>query len=95
MFPKPISVKSQGKYKIWLKYSDQTQGIIDLSDLANQGIFEAWEANNLFEKVYIDKISNAIAWNEDIDICPDSLYLKLRGLSFENWKENQKSYATN
>ena len=95
MFPKPISVKSQGKYKIWLKYSDQTQGIIDLSDLANQGIFEAWEANNLFEKVYIDKISNAIAWNEDIDICPDSLYLKLQGLNFETWKENKKSYATN
>jgi Protein of unknown function (DUF2442) len=95
MFPKLVAAKSLEKYRVWLKYSDQTQGFIDLSSLAHQGVFETWEHENLFEKVYIDKISNALAWNEEIDLCPDSLYLKLKGMSFEQWKKEKFSYATN
>jgi hypothetical protein len=31
--------------------------------------------------IHIDHYG-AIAWNEDIDICPDSIYLQLKGITF-------------
>ena len=94
MFPKLLSVQSLGKYKLFLKYEDEVKGVLDLSNLAHQGVFDEWEQNNLFDKVHIDSETGAIAWNEDIDICPDSSYLKILGLSFSDWKKRQLTYAT-
>ena len=34
------------------------------------------------EGVHVDK-SGAISWNEDIDLCPDALYLRLTGKTAE------------
>jgi hypothetical protein len=86
MFPKPITVESLDKYHIALKYDDGTAGTVDLSNLAHQGVFEEWEKNNLFSKVYIDSETQTIAWNDELDICPDALYLRLIGMSFEDYK---------
>lgn len=94
MFPRLIDVKGLTNYRLALKYDDGTQGIADVSHLAHKGIFQQWDEDGLFNNAYIDKESNAVAWNEDLDLCPDSLYLKLVGLSFEDWKKKEH-YATN
>lgn len=96
MFAKPLNVKAISKYSIWIKYSDNKEGIIDLSHLANKGIFKQWDSNNLFNQVFIDNETNAIAWNEELELCPNSLYLRLLGISFEQWKQlSTPDYATN
>lgn len=95
MFPLPVLVKSLGKYKIWLKYADKTEGVVDLSNLAGKGVFGIWENGSCFENVFIDPISNAIAWNEELDLCPDNLYLEIKGVSFEFWKKNVLADASN
>lgn len=95
MFPLPVLVKSLGKYKIWLKYADKTEGVVDLSSLAGKGVFEIWENGSCFENVFIDPISNAIAWNEELDLCLDNLYLEIKGVSFEFWKKNELADASN
>ena len=92
MFPKPINVQSLDNYHLALSYDDEITGTVDLSNLAQKGIFEQWEQNNLFSKVYIDSETQTIAWNEDLDVCPYSLYLKLIGISFEDYKK--RVYAT-
>lgn len=74
----PVEVKALSKYKIQVKYTDGIEGIIDLSDLKGKGIFKIWEKPGEFEKVHVDKQSGAIAWNEDIDICPHAIYLELK-----------------
>ena len=74
MFLKLIDVQGLDNYCLALKYEDGTQGIADVSNLANKGIFEEWDRNNLFKRVYLDKESNAVTWNENLDICPGSLY---------------------
>jgi len=94
MFPRLIDVKGLANYRLALKYDDGTQGIADVSHLAHKGIFQQWDTDGLFNNAYIDKESNAVTWNEDLDLCPDSLYLKLVGLSFEDWKKKEH-YATN
>ena len=77
MIAKPIKVKALDNYTIFVWFSDGLQGIIDLKHLAHKGVFHAWDNNNLFDQVHIDDYG-AIAWNDDIDICPDSVYLQLK-----------------
>jgi len=77
---KPIEVKALKRYKIWLKYEDGTKGEIDLNHLTGQGVFKYWDEGNNFFNVYIDKESNAIAWSDELDICPDNIYFKLKKL---------------
>jgi hypothetical protein len=92
-FPNLISVKALEKYKLHLEYDDGTSGIVDLSNFAGQGVFKYWEENNNFFKVYIDEEGGGIAWSKGLDICPDAQYLKIKNLSFEEWKLANSSYA--
>jgi len=75
---KPILVKPLSNYQLWIKYSDGVEGKVDLSHLAGKGVFALWNDYAHFEKVYIGD-NNQIAWSEEIDLCPDALYLKITG----------------
>ena len=93
MIPKPIKVRSLKRYKLELTYSDGTTGIVDLSHLAHKGVFSIWEKADTFDKVYIDDETNAIAWNDEVDVCPDSLFFKLKNMTFDKWKETPLAHA--
>jgi len=95
MIAKVIDVKVLDNYAIFVRFADGVQGAVDLNHLAHKGVFCEWDNNNLFSQVHIDDYG-AIAWNDDIDICPDNVYLQIKGLSFEQWQQqNQNQYATN
>ncbi len=79
---RPIEVEAQEGDRIWLRYSDGTMGEVDLSDIAGRGVFEKWNEPGFFEKVYIAS-TGAIAWGDEIDLCPESLYIDLTGKSVE------------
>lgn len=71
---KPIEVKALSKYKIWVKFEDGMSGEADLSDSAGKGIFKFWDEGDHFSKVFINKETNGIAWNEELEICPETVY---------------------
>jgi len=73
---RPIEVKALKNYKIWLKYSDGVEGIIDLSEYVGKEIFELWRDYGYFSKISISE-GGGIAWGNDIDLCPDMCYMKL------------------
>lgn len=81
--PVPIAVKPLPDYRIWIKYSDGAEGEVDFSHLAGKGVFKVWNDYRNFQKVHISD-AGAIAWSEDIEVCPDATYLKLRGKSVED-----------
>jgi len=95
MIFKPIEVKAIDKYSIYIKFADNTEGKVDLSHLVNKPIFHNWVNPDFFNKVYIDSETYSIAWDENIELCPDNMYLKLKGLTFEQWKSKKNSDATN
>jgi hypothetical protein len=78
MMVQPIFVRPLPNYRIYLEFSDGAKGEVDLSDLVGRGVFEAWKYHGLFEKVYVGP-HREIKWNDEIELCPDSLYLKLTG----------------
>lgn len=76
MIVEPVEVKALKNYKIWIKYADGVKGEVDLSGLVGRGVFTIWNDYSEFEKVHIGS-HGAIAWSEEIDLCPDSIYLKV------------------
>jgi hypothetical protein len=95
MLSKPLQVKAVNHYSIWVKFEDNTEGEVDLSHLIDKPVFKNWMKPGFFDRVYIDPETDAIAWDENIELCPNNMYLKIKGITFERWKNNQFSYATN
>ena len=69
-------------YRIWLRYDDGVEGEVDLSDVAGAGVFAAWEDHSFFASVHLGP-AGSIAWSERIDMCGDSLYLEITGMTPE------------
>lgn len=90
---KPVSVKPLPGYKLWLEYSDGKSGEVDLSHLAGKGVFAFWDKPANFEAVYIGE-SGEIAWSDEIDLCPDSLYMRLVGKSADELFASLETAAT-
>lgn len=92
---KPIAIKALSNYKIWIKYSDGVEGEVDLSYLAGKGVFSIWNDYEKFKNVKIGE-HGEVMWDENTDLCPDSIYIKLTGKSIEELFPNIKkelSYA--
>jgi hypothetical protein len=79
---RPIEVAPQEGYRVWLRFADGIAGEVDLSDLAGRGVFRAWESRAFFEAVRV-AADGGIAWGEEIELCPDALYMRLTGKSVE------------
>lgn len=80
VMPRPVEVRALEPYRIWLRYDDGVEGEVDLSHLAGQGVFTAWEDPEFFAGVYIGPIGG-ISWDERVDLCPDAVYMRLIGLN--------------
>ena len=78
----PIKVEPREGFSIWIEFADGTSGMVDLSHLANGPAFAGWKNREFFESVRINK-DIAIEWDEVVQLCPDSLYLKVTGKSAE------------
>ena len=93
LIPKPIKILPKENYVLHLIYEDGTSGDLDLSHLAGKGIFQYWNDYENFMKVYIDRDSNAIAWSEEIDICPDNAYFKINNLNPEKFLSTKDAFS--
>jgi hypothetical protein len=71
-------------YKIIVKFTDNIEGIVDLSDIKGKGVFSVWNDENVFNAVSIDKESNTVTWPGGIDLCPDVLYAEVTGKSIDS-----------
>jgi hypothetical protein len=91
---RPVLVKARPGHRIYLEFSDGSKGEVDLSDLAGNGVFQVWSDYNFFEKVHLGD-HREIKWNDEIELCADSLYLKLTGKSPQELfpKLREKTYA--
>jgi hypothetical protein len=76
----PVAVKALPGYRIWIRYRDGAEGEVDLSHLAGRGVFVLWNDEREFARVYIGP-GHAIAWTDEVELCPDAIYLRLTGRS--------------
>ncbi len=79
---KAVEAEPRPDFHIWVEFSDGVSGEVDLSDVAGRGVFAAWNEPGFFEKVHVSG-HRSIAWNEDLEICPDAAYMEITGKTFE------------
>ena len=65
-------------YRIYLEFSDGAKGEVDLSNLVGRGVFQIWNDYSFFQRVHIGS-ERQIKWDDYVELCPDSLYLRLTG----------------
>jgi hypothetical protein len=80
---KILDVKVVGQYHLELLFDDGTRGTVDLSDLVGKGVFTFWRDHDAFEHVRIGS-SGELVWDDQVDLCPDALYLKATGAQPED-----------
>jgi len=71
-------VKVLQGYRLELVFDDGVSGIVDLSGLVGKGVFTIWSDRRIFEQVRIGSFGELI-WGDQIDLCPDALYLRATG----------------
>ena len=71
-------VKVLQGYRLELVFDDEARGGVDLSDLVGKGVFAIWRDRRIFEQVQIGSFGELV-WGDQIDLCPDALYLKATG----------------
>jgi len=76
--PTITSAKALADYRIELTFDDGAHGVVDLSGFVGKGVFAVWNDPEAFNDVRIGP-SGALVWDDDIDLCPDALYLEVTG----------------
>ena len=87
------SVKPTGKHKLFIVFTDGTEGYYKLSHLTGNGVFKSWDTENSFDKVFIDSESGAISWPGDLDIDTVNAYCTIKGIDPKDYFQHRSTHA--
>lgn len=65
-------------YKLKLTFSDKKQKIVDFEKYKTkdeESVFYPFKDLGIFKSVKLDKRLGTIVWPNEVDLCPDTLYL--------------------
>jgi len=91
---RPTDIEPREEYRIWLRYSNGAAGEIALSHLAGYGICKIGDDRACFGVVYIAP-AGSISQGENVELCPDALYIQLTGKSGEETMPNARFLVEN
>jgi len=73
MNPRVNKVSPTDNYQLNLVFTNGEQGLYDCSPLLDFGVFRELKNQIYFSQVQV--IDGTVAWPNEQDICPDTLYL--------------------
>ena len=89
---KITAFKVLDNYCVWLRFDDGVEGEADLSHLVGHGVFAAWSDYEFFRQAHVANYG-ALTWPGELDLCPDSLWLKVTRKTVEELIPNLKTLA--
>ncbi len=81
--PQLVQVKALPGYRLFLRYDDGVEGVVDLSDKVGTGVFAPLVDEQVFSQVAVGP-EGSVVWGDEIDLCPDALYLQVTSKSPED-----------
>lgn len=87
---KPTDVTPLPGYCLRIRFPDGVEGEVDLSSLVGKGVFALWNYPQSFATCTIGD-GGEICWNDDVDICSDSLYMEITSKSPDEVFPSQKT----
>lgn len=70
-------LRAEDNYTLWVRFDDGLEGRVYLGDLVATTTYGVLSDADMFGRVAIDPISNAVTWGGDINLDPDVLYRDL------------------
>ena len=64
--------------RVWLRFNDGVEGEMDFSQKGRTDVFAFWNNYENFRQARIGDCGELL-WNDQIDFCPDSLWLQVTG----------------
>jgi hypothetical protein len=84
-----IKARDVGDNRLFLRFDDDTAGILDIAALTRfDGIFAALQEPNCFAQVRVDRELGTVVWPGGADLCPDVLYAALTGQPLPGLRQN-------
>lgn len=72
-----LECRAESNYTLWLRFDDGLEGRVYLGDLVATQSYEALTDEDIFSRVAIDPVSNAVTWGGGIKLDPEVLYRDL------------------
>jgi hypothetical protein len=77
-----IEVKPLEDYRLFLRFEDGVEGVVDVAQLIPfEGVFEPLRDRTKFLEVRVNPELGTIVWPNDADLDPDVLYACVKGES--------------
>ena len=79
-----IEVKALEGHRLYLKFDDGADGVVDLAQhLCFEGVLRRLEDLAFFQRVRVDPESGTVCWPDEIDLDPQVLHCYLTGVPVE------------
>jgi hypothetical protein len=79
-----VAAKALQPFRLWLRFADDHEGVVDLADVFDSGgVFERLRDPDEFAKVRVEHEFGTVEWPGGVDLDPDGLYARLRGMPIE------------
>jgi hypothetical protein len=69
-------------FKLWLRFDDGVEGTVGLSGLVGKGVMTSLADPTVFATVSL--VDGFPRWGDEVDLCPDALYLQVTGTQPED-----------
>jgi hypothetical protein len=79
---KIVSAEALANYCVKLTFTTGESGTIDLSHLVGKGVFARWREEEAFRRLEVGP-NGDLRWDDEIDLCPDALYMQVTGKTIE------------
>jgi hypothetical protein len=78
MPPRLVEARYRREYVIWLRWSDGSQGEVDLADELQGPVFEPLEDVEYFKSFSLSPVMRTLVWPNGADLAPEFLYERTR-----------------
>jgi hypothetical protein len=84
MYYEIVKVKHIKDYCLEVEFENGEKGTVDLSEYTQKGgVFAPLKEIEFFKQVFIHPDFGVLSWSGDIDIAPETIYIKATGKSLK------------
>lgn len=76
--PRLTDARHAGRYRVWLRFDDGSEGEIDLEDQLWGEVFQPLKDERVFAQLRLYPELDTICWPNGADLAPEFLYERLK-----------------